>query len=107
MKPYCTLAAILALTLGACAKGPGSIAPVSMGNAYQGMPCAQAQRQLIAERGRLASVESSQRSAVAADAVGVFFLLVPVGSLTGNDVAGEVATSKGKVLALENRLSNC
>jgi hypothetical protein len=61
----------------------------------------------VAAQSRLASLESQQRSAVAGDAVGVFLIGVPVSSLTGGDKAGLIAAEKGKVLALDSRLSTC
>ena len=100
---------ILALPLlaAACAKGPDSIAPVPMGNAYAGLSCQQAVVDLAAERQTLATLESAQKGAVAGDALGVFFLGIPVASLTGADKAGEIGASKGKTLALEARAQGC
>ena len=62
---------------------------------------------LLQERQSLAALESKQRSAATGDALGVFFIGVPVSSLTGNDVSGSIGASKGKVVALENRLMTC
>ena len=62
---------------------------------------------MVQERQTLAALETKQRSAVTGDAVGVFLIGVPVSSLTGNDVAGSIGASKGKVIALENRLLTC
>lgn len=102
------LAAILALPLiAACAQSPGSIAPVSMGNAYAGVSCQQAARDLAAERTSLAALEARQKSAATGDALGVFLIGVPVSSLSGGDVAGQLALSKGKVMALEARIAGC
>lgn len=106
MKPFILLA-VAAVTVAACAKNPDSIAPVSMGNAFQSTSCVQAQRMLNQERETLAAVEQKQRNAATGDAVGVFLIGVPMSSLTGNDREGEIATTKGKVLALENRLTSC
>lgn len=100
-------AALAALTLSACAQSPASIAPVSMGNAYDGLHCQAAASALKSERETLAALESKQRSAVTGDAVGVFLVGIPLSSLTGGDQAGHIATSKGKVLALETRLAAC
>lgn len=96
-----------ALSLAACAKSPDSIAPVSMGNAFAGLPCAQAAADLNAERTTLAALEGKQRGAVAGDAVGVFLIGVPVSSLTGGNVEGQIAASKGKVISLESRMKSC
>ncbi|MBC6443224.1 MAG: hypothetical protein GDA53_08955 [Rhodobacteraceae bacterium] len=52
-------------------------------------------------------LERRQRNAVAADSIGVFFLLIPVGSLAGAEVEGELATAKGRLLAIESRARAC
>ena len=93
--------------IAACAKGPDSIAPVSMGNAYAGIACQQARSDLIAERQTLDALSAKQKGAVAGDAIGVFLIGVPVSSLSGGNVAGSIAASKGKVIALEARVSAC
>ena len=107
MKLKALLLLAAAGAVSACAQTPGAIAPVSMGNAFQGMTCPNAQLALSEERRYLTGLEQQQRGAVAGDAVGVFLFAVPVSSLTGADVSGEIAASKGKVVALENRLLTC
>lgn len=103
--------AIIALValpfVAACAQSPASIAPAAMGNAYAGISCNQARADLTAERDNLAALEGKQKGAVVGDAVGVFLIGVPVASLTGGNVAGHIAASKGKVLALEARVASC
>jgi Skp family chaperone for outer membrane proteins len=98
--------AALALT-AACAPGPDSIAPVSMGNAFADMSCQQAAANLAAERQTTQALAAKQRGAQIGDAVGVFLIAVPVSSLTGGNVAGDLGMSKGKVAALEARLASC
>jgi hypothetical protein len=93
--------------VAACAQPPSAIAPTSMGGMYNNISCQEAQVMLAQERQTLASLEQSQRNAVAQDAAGVFLILVPVSSLTGANVAGDLAISKGKVQALEARLLSC
>jgi hypothetical protein len=105
MKPFAVLA-ILA-TLSACAPSPNSISPVSMGNAFAGLSCADARTMLAAERAALAPLESRQQNAATGDALGVFLLGLPVSSLTGGDVSGQIAAARGKVIALEARLATC
>ena len=103
-----TILPILAVAgLAACAQSPGSIAPVSMGNAFANISCTDARTMLDQERQTLAALESAQQGAVVGDAIGVFLLALPVSSLTGGDREGEIATSKGKVVALEARLASC
>ena len=101
------LAMALGLGLAACAKAPSSIAPVSMAGAYDKVSCKKASTMLEQERATLAALESQQKSARTGDAIGVFLILVPVSSLTGADREGAIATSKGKVLALESRVMEC
>jgi hypothetical protein len=109
MKRISTFGALLvgALAVSACAKGPDAIPPVSMGNAFSTVSCNEAKQMLVAERQTLAALETKQRSAVVGDAIGVLLIAVPVSSLTGNDVEGAIGTSKGKVVALENRTMTC
>lgn len=96
-----------AIGLSACAQSPDAIAPVSMGNAFAGTSCQSARAEMMREQQTLAALSSQQKSAVAGDAVGVLLIGVPVSSLTGNDKAGLIAASKGKVIALETRIRSC
>lgn len=108
MKIAFTLtAALIAASLTGCAKSPAAIAPVSMAGAYDNVSCKKVGPMLEQERQTLAALETQQKSAQAGDAIGVFFILVPVSSLTGADREGAIATSKGKVLALEARMQSC
>jgi len=68
------------------------------------MRCDQLRKELSREKEVLKSVSKSQSRAATADAVGVFLVLVPAGSVFGGDKAGDVAVSKGKVLAMESEL---
>lgn len=101
------IATSLLLLATACTPRADSIAPVSMTGAYDSMSCSSAKDHLASERATLAALEKKQNSAATGDAIGVFLVLVPVSKLTGGDVAGEVGTSKGKVLALEQRVARC
>lgn len=106
-----TLRTISALTaaalLAACAQPPSAIAPVSMGNAFAALSCNEAATMLNTELQTLAALEARQSNAAVTDAMTVFLVLVPVSSLTGQNVAGDLATSKGKVEALRARLTGC
>ncbi len=105
---YKTLAAAGCLAmLTACAQGPDSIAPVSMAGAFDNLSCSKARSLLTAEQATLDALSAKQKSAVTGDAVGVFLIGVPVSSLSGNDVSGQIGTSKGKIVALEARLLRC
>lgn len=104
---------IIALAFGglifmaACAQPPSAIAPTSMGGMYNNISCRDATVMLAQERQTLAALEQRQQNAAITDAATVFLVLVPVSSLTGQNVAGDLAVSKGKVQALEARLMSC
>ncbi len=104
MKRFAFLALPL---LAACAQSPSAIQPVSMAGAYTGISCTEARQMLTAEQQTLTALSAAQQGAVAGDAIGVFLVGVPMSSLTGGDKAGDIATSKGKILALEARLAGC
>lgn len=94
-------------SVAACTPRAASVAPVSMGNAFEHVSCRDASIMLNNERQTVATLTSAQNSAATADAVGVFLFAVPVGNLTGGNKAGELGAAKGKVLALENRMMSC
>jgi hypothetical protein len=108
MKRILSMTAISALALtAACAPGPDSIAAVPMGNAFAATSCTQASALLAQERSKLASLEEMQRGNMVADAVTTFVFLVPQSAVTGKNRAGEIGTTKGKVMALEQRMMSC
>ncbi|MDT8855055.1 hypothetical protein RNZ50_08500 [Paracoccaceae bacterium Fryx2] len=106
-----TKLAILALIAGSIATGcsprADAVSAVSMTGAYDHLTCSQARNDLASQRVNLASLEKKQNGAATGDAIGVFLVLIPVSKLTGGDVAGELAASKGKVIALEQRVARC
>lgn len=107
MKLRLVGAGLMVLAAAACAKQPGEIAAVSVGDAYSGVSCSRASSLYNAEAAKVPALVSKQKSAVAGDAVGVFLLGVPMASLSGEDLEGEIAATKGKILALTTRLETC
>ncbi|NOD76290.1 MULTISPECIES: hypothetical protein [unclassified Ruegeria] len=104
-KNLITLAVLLAVT--ACAEQPSSIAPVPIGDVYSDVSCAKARQLYQQEVARVPALVSAQKQAVAGDAVGVLLIGVPVSSLSGDDLEGEIAATKGKLIALSARLEVC
>lgn len=105
MKKFGILSVFTFLIVFGCAKRPDAIVAVNIpSSAYQVMDCPQLSAELIKEREKLAALSKSQKQAATADAVGVFLVLVPAGSLVGADKEGEIAASKGKVQAMETAL---
>ena len=97
----------LCATISACAEQPSSIAPVPMGDVYADVPCNKARELYQKETAKVPSLIAAQKDAVAGDAVGVLLIGVPVSSLSGADLEGEIAATKGKIVALAARLEVC
>jgi len=90
------------LVFTGCAKRPGAIAPANIPvSAYSNESCEALAQELIQEQKTLAALSKAQHSAATGDAVGVFLVAVPIGSLVGADKEGDIAVSKGKVNAME------
>jgi hypothetical protein len=107
MKTKIALAiACAAVLLSGCATRASGVAPLAISSAeYAHLACADARAQLATARERENALTRQQNSAATGDAVGVFLLLVPVGSVFGADVAGELAQAKGEVNALERHVA--
>lgn len=93
---------LCALFLAGCATRANSVAPVSISSSeYDYMTCDETRAALSDARERENALTRRQNNAATADAAGVFLVLLPVGSLFGGDVSGELAEAKGVVNALE------
>jgi hypothetical protein len=108
-KAIAASAAIVAVFLSGCATRASSVAPVAItANDYSGLSCADARSQLALARSRENALVQRQNNAALADAASVFLVLVPLGSVLGADVSGELAQAKGETLALERHiLAHC
>ncbi|WP_171126017.1 MULTISPECIES: hypothetical protein [unclassified Ruegeria] len=93
--------------ISACAEQPSSIVPVAMGDVYANVPCNKARELYQKETAKVPGLIAGQKQAVTGDAVGVFLIGVPVSSLSGDDLEGEIAVTKGKIAALAARLDVC
>ena len=104
MNKYLPLITLSILALGACAKSPSSIAPMSVSsNEYAGLSCSNLNAERTSVEAKLADAVKRQNDAQAADAVGVFLVLIPISALTG-DAEAEVAQYKGEKIAIERSL---
>ena len=97
---FLMLAALAAA--GACAKKPEAIAPAYISpTTYTGFSC----RQLAAEAARvdaaLGSASAAQRKARSNDTAGVILLGLPVSTLSGDNVADQIAQLKGHKQVLQ------
>lgn len=110
VKSRVLFAVAATLILSACATAPEAIAPAYISDVtYQSWSC----EQLSQEMGRLnaayTNVADQQHKARNNDTVGVILLGLPVSSLSGSNVAAQVASVKGNQVAVEHAstLKNC
>jgi hypothetical protein len=101
--------AILGIFTAGCAKSPESITAFYISDAkYSSLKC----DELADERGRLeaalATASAQQDNARTNDTVGVVFLGLPVSSLSGENIAPEIARLKGEIGAVHTAsLKHC
>lgn len=89
------------LSISACASRASGVAPLSISSSdYNGLSCEDAKAKLEVSRQTEYALTKKQNNAATADAAAVFLLAVPLGSVFGADVKGELAQAKGEVLAL-------
>jgi hypothetical protein len=94
-------AAALAATLAACAATPESIAPSYVSEmTYQNWDCDQISAEMLRLNAAYATAADQQHKARGNDTVGVILLGLPVSSLSGQNVAAQVANIKGQQEAL-------
>jgi hypothetical protein len=90
-----------AALLGGCATRASGVAPIAIpASDYANLSCEETRAQLETARQR--------NNAATADAASVFLFALPLGSVFGADVEGELAQAKGEALALQRAASmNC
>lgn len=105
-----SVAGLAVLSLAACAKAPESIAPSYVSEVpYQSYSCTQ----LGQEKQRLemayATAAKAQNDARTGDAWGVFLIGMPTSSLSGGNIAPEIASLKGQMTAVDKTIiaKNC
>ena len=110
INKYSWVVFILAtLVIAGCASGADSVAPIALPSSnYKGLSCDDTKTALMQARARQAALSEKQDNAATGDAIGVFFVLLPLGSVFGDDVEGELGLAKGEVLALQGAVRiNC
>ena len=109
MRTAFVCVAVAALVLSGCATRASGVAPVAISATdYAGLSCEQAREELGLAHARENALSRRQNNAALADTAGVFLALVPLGSVFGADVEGELAQAKGEVGALERSIrSRC
>lgn len=97
------------LVVTGCASRASSVAPASVSAVeYSNMSCEETTEALSSARESENALARKQNNAATADAASVFLVLLPLGSVFGGDVSGELAQAKGEVGALERAVEmNC
>jgi hypothetical protein len=95
----------LAAVLGACAQSPEAIQPAYVSSVpFNGWTCAQLgeEQQHLAEA--LATASAQQNQARTNDTVGILFLGLPVSSMSGENIAPQIAHLKGEQEAVHRAI---
>jgi len=96
-----TIATIAALGLAGCAQSPESIQPNYVSAAqYTDWSCPQLAEESAHLQAALSQASQQQDDARTGDTLGVIFLGLPVSSMSGSNVAPEVARLKGTINAV-------
>jgi len=96
--------------LAACAKSPESIAPAYTSEIpYDSWTCKQLSDETIRINEALAAASVQQQNARTNDTVGVILIGLPVSSLSGDNIAPEIAQYKGQIDAIHRAMlhNNC
>jgi hypothetical protein len=89
------------LLLAACAKSPESIAPSYVSEVgFQNWNCSQLGEESARLSAALAQASTQQENARTNDTVGVLLIGLPVSSLSGDNIAPEIARLKGETEAV-------
>jgi hypothetical protein len=96
------LALAAAVTIAGCAKHPDAIAPAYISHVpYQSWNCAQLGEEQMRLSSALAAASQQQENTRGNDVVGIILLGAPLGSMSGGNIAPEVARLKGEAVAVE------
>jgi hypothetical protein len=99
------LAFALAALIAACAKSPDAIAPSYVSEVgYQSWSCQQLGEEQLRLSQALAVASKQQEQARTNDTVGVILLGLPVGSMSGENIAPEIARLKGEQEAVRKAM---
>ena len=99
------LALTLAAALAACAPAPGSILPTYTSETpYLAWTCENLTMEALRVQTALGVASNAQAQAHAGDVAGVLLLFLPVASLSGQNVAPEIARLRGESEALDRAM---
>jgi hypothetical protein len=104
MKDRCIIA-LLTLALSSCAQAPEEVRPayVSMVG-YEGWNCRQLGEEQARLQAALTAASAQQNQTRSNDVAGWIFIGLPVGSMSGGNVAPEIANYKGQIEAVQQAM---
>ena len=101
MKLWIAAVAAVVVVSG-CAKAPNTIAPSYVSEVqYQNYSCVQLGQELQRLEQAYAVAAKAQEDARTGDAWGVFLIGLPTSSLSGSNIAPEIASLKGQMVAVQ------
>lgn len=98
--------AIALCALTACAPAPKNVKPLPVAaGTFSGLSCPSlvAQRNILNER--VAGLTKAQRSTRNGDIAGVLLLGLPLGRMSGGNVADELGKAKGELIAVNQEMA--
>jgi hypothetical protein len=110
MKLTVVLGVGACLAASACAKKPESIGPSYVSHVpYQGWSCSQLAQEVVRVDAALTVASEQQNKARGNDIAGVILIGLPVSSLSGDNIAPQIASLKGQKQAIEQVMitKNC
>lgn len=110
MKITMVCAAAAALLVAGCAKSPGSIAPSYVSPVlYQDWSCKQLAQEDARLSDALVTASAQQEKARSNDIAGVILIGLPVSSMSGDNIAPEIAHLKGQQQTVQRAMitKNC
>lgn len=100
-----TVAVAALAMLAGCAAKPETIAPAYVSTIpYETWTCAQLASEAQHIEGAMTAAYAQQNQARTNDAVGVFFIGLPVSSMSGGNIAPQIATLKGQQEAVRQTM---
>jgi hypothetical protein len=102
MRKVALVLPLVMISVSACAQKPESIAPAYISPmTFQAHDCGQLAEEARRIDAALSTASAQQNKARSNDTVGVIFLGLPVSTLSGNNVADQIAQLKGQKVTLE------
>jgi hypothetical protein len=103
-------AAVSATMLASCAQAPEEVRPSYVSSvAYESWTCRQLGEEQARLQAALTAASSQQNQTRSNDVAGWLFIGLPVGSMSGGNVAPEIANYKGDIQAVQQAMirKNC